>query len=260
MVERGILFTTSMVQAKLAGRKRMTRRAVNPQPPALARDAGVIYCSDRNPKGPHGQWHWLDDTDIEYASWIGDPFRCRYGVPGDRLYVKETFYAWGCWERRYSEKKHRDEWHFIDHTREYRHAYLYDADFPDFLTHALGKRRSHLGPMRWWKRPAIFMPKAAARIFLDIVDIRIEQLLKISEADAIAEGIEYNDGAPDHTDASYELNTNCWHNYLTDDDFDLSPIESYLSLYAAINGDDARRANPWVFVITFQDAEPSNGS
>ena len=43
-----------------------------------------------------------------------------------------------------------------------------------------------------WK-PSIHMPKSAARIFLEVVNIRKERLQYITEADAKAEGVEpYN--------------------------------------------------------------------
>ena len=70
-----------------------------------------------------------------------------------------------------------------------------------------------------WK-PSIFMPKEIARIFLKVTNIRVERLENISENDAIAEGV--ND------------------------------VESYLKLWAKINGSESLKTNPWVWVITFE--------
>lgn len=141
-----------MIRAILDGRKGQTRRIVKPQPPAGVRSAGVIHSQAES----NGQWGWLDAEDLMDAGFIGDWFRCPFGVPGDRLWVKETWVpalAVGAFYRATHEKLLRDDgWR--------------------------GK----------WK-PSIFMPRAASRITLTITDIRCEPLQAISETDAIAEGV-----------------------------------------------------------------------
>jgi hypothetical protein len=101
-----------------------------------------------------------------------------------------------------------------------------------------------------WK-PSIHMPKAAARIWLEITDVRVERLHDISEDDAIAEGIEtsivkselfqtylgYKNYCPQ------DLEDNRWHR---------SPLESYRSLWSKINGVESLNANPWVWVVEFK--------
>jgi len=158
--ERPMLFSAPMIRALLSGSKTQTRRAVKGR--AL---------------------EWLLSGFI--PEFIADPKNdlCPYGKPGDQIWVKETFFAYGLWEKRFSAEKGRDEWHFVDMTAARDRAYQYAASNPDL---PLAKRR---GPTPgWWKRPAIFMPRSASRILLEVVSVRVELLNDISEADAQAEG------------------------------------------------------------------------
>ena len=143
--ERPILFSGPMIRAILAGAKTQTRRVVKPQSAILtdemARALGVQPPAQQNPP----------------------VIRCPYGVPGDRLWVRETF-AWlsdgtGC----------PDD----------ADGVLYRATDPGWDDEKTG--------LRW--RPSIFMPWAASRILLEITDVRVERLQEISEADARAEGV-----------------------------------------------------------------------
>lgn len=82
----------------------------------------------------------------------------KYGVPGDKLWVRET------WKR--------SEWP-TGHRYEYRATAAADGTPID-------------GP---WKSP-IYMPREACRVELFIKELRKEPLLAISEQNAIAEGVE----------------------------------------------------------------------
>lgn len=115
MKEIPILFSTPMVQAILEGRKTMTRRIVK----------------DKDP--------WSVIT-------------CRYGQPGDILWVRETFAI-------------------------YLDAFLFKAGY-----------RGVFKGIKW--KPSIHMPKDYARIWLQVEEIRVERLHSISKEDAISEGIE----------------------------------------------------------------------
>lgn len=181
MKERPILMNGAMVRALLDGSKTQTRRIMKPQPEPTPHRSGdyqwpcnafqsMVSVSDTRTPGAHGM--------------AGDA--CPHGGHGDGLRVRETFFAYGRWVTRYSQKKGRDEWHFIDLTAECGRTYQYDADSPD-VPLAAGRGGALPG---WYKRPAIFMPRAASRILLAIVSVRVERLQDISDADIVAEGID----------------------------------------------------------------------
>lgn len=207
-----ILFSTPMVQAILAGRKTMTRRIIKPQP-----SDGISYM-----KNPPLNWEqaynedwkpWKMETENGESIAIESPYQ-----PGDVLYVRETHYC------------HKDD----------KSVIIFEDQNND-------ERFSHL----WRKRPSIHMPKAAARIFLKVTAVRAERLCDISEADAIAEGVE------------------SWRNFLFQDtrykDYEFpktsecrSPISSFRSLWNVINGPESWDENPWVFAYTFERCERPN--
>lgn len=91
------------------------------------------------------------------------------------------------------------------------------------------------------KTPAIFMPRWASRITLQVTDVRVERLQAITDADAQAEGLYRNDA-------------DSWQPYEGADPLDFweHPRQAYMALWNSINGPDADFANPWVWAITFQ--------
>jgi hypothetical protein len=233
MKERPILFSGAMVCAILDGRKTQTRRVLKRQPYVSVSnppyfcdvEAGDVFvCPDIAPttsvRGSvlaecerPGVYHCMGQKQFAEK-------HSPYGVPGDRLWVRETFFAFGRWETRFSAKKARDEWHFVDLTLEMDRIYQYVDPTPDNARH-----RSSVTPA-WWKRPAIFMPRAASRIVLEITAVRVERLNECSEADAVAEGC----GANEADDA----------------------CGNYRLLWNSLNGAGAWEANPWVWVVEFR--------
>jgi hypothetical protein len=211
-----------MVRALRDGTKTQTRRACKPQPIADARFVGGHHlpATKRTP----GQEISVEAPYVHIA--------CPYGQPGDRLAVRETFYAWGHWTKRYSEKKRREEWHFVDETMGTGKAYRYEAD------EKLPRRKRELHEVGWWKRPAIFMPRAASRITLEITSVRVERLQDISEADAMAEGAPPSHPSIDRISREFGYA-----------DF---PRSWYAQLWGQINGPDSWAANPWVWAIEFR--------
>jgi hypothetical protein len=138
-----------MVLAILAGRKTQTRRVVTPQPSwdpevHLTRPGGPFFW----PVGRLGQQ-------------CGAPItRIAYGVPGDRLWVRETW--------RISDSAPAN----LVHEPVSCH---YRAD-PDEVSG---------GP---WKSGR-FMPRWASRITLELTAVRVQRLQEITEEDALAEGL-----------------------------------------------------------------------
>lgn len=154
MRERPILFSADMVRGIRDGRKTQTRRVIVPQP------------VDSWMTGPNWSEYYKDG---KKNLWIEHPtkhteIKCPYGVPGDRLWVRETWYA-----RNYGGKPCS------------RVDYAADYARPDFLKENGSK-----------KHPSIFMPRWASRIALEIVKVRVEHVQDISEADAVAEGFSDN--------------------------------------------------------------------
>jgi hypothetical protein len=163
---------------------------------------------------------------------------CPYGRPGDRMWSRETFFAWGRWETRFSEKKKRDEWHFVDLTLDSGREYLYAAD--DDMGLALPSRSG--GVVQYWKRPAIFMPRIASRILLEVTGVRVERLQDISRDDAQAEGAPPSHPSIDVVSRQFGYA-----------DFSRS---WYAQRWEQINGAGSWAANPWVWVIGFRRIRP----
>jgi hypothetical protein len=154
---------------------------------------------------------------------------CPYGQPGDRLWVRENG-----WERPERTAKMMregaDTWK----------PYYFDAD---------GLSWQDSADFKAWgfkRRPSIHMPRWASRITLEITEVRVERLQDISEADAIAEGIESEPGTAHWK--NYDPSPGGWRYWE-------SPIQSYRTFWNSINGPDAWDENPWVWVVAFKRVE-----
>ena len=188
------------------------------------------YCDDRGLRWIHPKTGW--------ENWHGEWVRCPYGFAGDHLWVKETFNIGWC------------------------DQVLYRADGGNALSNGYARE------VKW--KPSIFMPRKFSRITLEVTDVRVERVQKITAADAMAEGVEeriwiHRDGAPRKgysADWSRlgELSRFAGGIYprndkhpLTEDDIALySPWNAYANLWIKINGRDSWDANPWVWVIEFK--------
>lgn len=217
--ERPILFSAPMIRAILDGRKGQTRRVVKPQPvlpegcdfqmPGPRSAAAMVV--RRNP-------HKCDSPAYEAGPdtrWFPDSaIRCPYGVPGDRLWVRESWY--------YDLPPHK-----LPSTKP-------DGFNPDDLYfRADGEccqqipecSCAEVGKPKW--RPGMFLPRWASRLTLLVNSVRVERLHDISERDAKAEGTTVYDGGVCYRDG-------------------------YSALWDRINGPGSWAANPWVWVVGFE--------
>ena len=214
MKQRPILFSTPMVQAIRKGTKKQTRRIVNPQPTkglhTFISPSTVLDGSDRTT--------WIY-SDKESSNCI--EVKCPYGQPGDVLWVRETWFStrFDCNE-------------------------LLDCGI---TSHIRFKADNNYDPKkdcigRSWK-PSIHMPKSAARIWLKITNVRLEQLQDISRDDARAEGIERD-----------PVSKTRYKNYV-DGTTTYNERTSFYSLWESINGEESLLSNPFVWVIEFEEIE-----
>jgi len=205
-----ILFNASMVRALLDGSKTQTRRIVRAQPAVEASLAFVL--PQPNASGSCAHWHKQDERGIcthEHTA------HCPYGMPGDRLWVRET------WQHSNFPSGPYD----VDCDVFYRADYMSDPHGPNGELSPEGKYRT-------W-RPSIHMPRDCSRITLEIVSVRVERLQDISESDAAAEGVK---GIPRSRDL------------FPTDDFRYP----FKMLWESINGAGSWDANPWVWCIEFK--------
>lgn len=150
--ERPIIFSGESVRSILEGRKTQTRRVIKWK----AREKGLnlgfsaleagAYANDDPRTGwvlrsRDGRGTWNDRT---------YPLKCRYGLAGDRLWVRETWADCGGY-------------------------YRYPAT-------------DDVNSLRVLRSPRE-MRRIASRISLDVVAVRVERLQKITAADVFAEGV-----------------------------------------------------------------------
>lgn len=235
MKERPILFTGPMVRAILDGSKTQTRRIAK-------------------------EFAGRDDLDAilkRFPSQNG----CPHGQPGDRLWVRET---WGVVS---------NDWdaygNLIDWTPDRPATAITEMRFGQgyYSGHAIyaadgsyewaGDDDGGGEPRSAW-HPSIHMPRAACRILLEIVSVRVERLQDISEVDAIAEGATHI-----RSQAWDREHFPAWR-YLFEEAVKAgakppigpSPAQAYEKLWESINGAGSWDANPWVWVVEFKRVKP----
>lgn len=153
-----------------------------------------------------------------FADGYGEKFFKLPCEPGDILYVRET------WKKA-------------------PNGYYYYEDW----------QRNDIADITKWK-PSIHMPKEAARIWLKVMNVRVERLQEITDEQAKREGIQY-DECP--TGFTWKQETDMHNCYTT-------PIGAMQALWnSTIKKSDIDRygwdANSYVWVIEFERCEKPEG-
>jgi hypothetical protein len=178
-----------MVRAILDGSKTQTRRVVKPK---------LVPVLDA----------WREPPSTNGRTLSATPF----GMPGDRLWVRETW-AWPGEEE-------------LLFRAEPKHAALVDKWNAD----------PYFPKVKW--KPSIFMERKHSRITLEVTGVRAERLHDITESDALAEGVD--------------LKAENWPDSPQSMPIRLKPWYAFSLLWQSINGPDSWDANPWVWVVEFR--------
>lgn len=230
---RPILMSVPMVQGCLRDEnpKTQTRRLVKPQP-----HESVAHFRTAN----EAFFQPIDASGSELKGGM----TCPYGVPGDVLWVRET---WGCPSADHPKAKGGRKPQQGD-------KIVYAANDADAY-----QWRGGPGCADFCWRPSIHMPRWACRLYLEVVSVRVERVQDISEADAIAEGIQRVAKVGDHPGEWFWGTEPIPEKYSSDDLGRLihkrTPIEAYATLWDSINGAGSWAANPWCWVIAFKRTE-----
>lgn len=210
MTEHPIVF--NLVRAVRSGRKTQTRRVVKGDPVDI-RCNGTGFAT------------------LVHAGGGNSTAKCPYGIPGDQLWVRETW-QYADWSEdgqpyiryrsddavllRAGDENSPEVWATLSAPENYK------ID---------GKAADH----RW--RPPVTMPRWASRITLEVLGVRVERLQDISEADAAAEGATWHENRPGR-------------------DYPRTKREAFSALWYVINGKKHPwESNPWVWVIEFKKVE-----
>lgn len=197
-----MLFSGPMIRAIKAQRKTQTRRIIKPQPADYS-DPLISFAFGR------AQYSWRD-----HRKGNGDLiwFEPRW-QRGDIVWVRETFAHVGSVDPQ---------------------IFITRADYPDCVPRGYENLPAD-SDIKWC--PSIHMLQRDSRITLEIMDHRVERLNDITDQDAIAEGIYYDE------------ERRAWR-------YDPaacapSPVAAYAALWDHINGPGSWAKNPWVTVTDF---------
>jgi hypothetical protein len=228
VTQRPILFSSPMVLAILAKRKTQTRRIAK----ATRRNSLLeVEFVDDGPAVPVWQDSYI--LDPSNREWLLTDAAAQ---PGDSFWVRE---AW-----RIGAKHDRTKQSEID----LDHCTLrYEADGASWDSTGYNPASIYPTAPDWMGRyrPGMHMPRTRCRLGLPGVDVRLERLHCLTEADARSEGI-FETRAPD-ADGMRHFGT-----YGVDID-EPTACRAYRALWVHLNGQASWNANPLVWVYSFAD-------
>ena len=261
--ERSILFSGPMVRAILKGRKSQTRRLITPGTAWFGSASRQFWehanfsqaWVDGHSSEPcgfseggqylHVPCHSQEDGFVACPGcrewgWDSTSHRLYPRVaPGDRLWVRETFYC--------------DDYRYPCGPMEDLKAALYyrkDAGIEGGSKYGDNCWTGFsLETMRVPWRPSIHMPRWASRLTLEVTGVRGERLQEISVGDCLAEGMEpcLKPGVDIDIDGEF------W------PQGERTIRHQFSQFWDSINGKGSWDSNPWVWVIEFKRAEVSHG-
>lgn len=219
---RPILFQGDMVRAILRGTKTQTRRLVKSAFLEFGGAGGKNSPEWNDPtqwgyQHEDGEWSMLKPSDSNDRQ-----VPCPYGQKGDLL-----------WGREQVSFSVSDMMTDRPYTKIPKDAVLADGTHVT-CWYAADNNRPTWAKTPW--HPSIHMPRWASRILLKIMDVRVERLCDITEADAYAEGVTVTE---DHRSSP-------------DFDFRNDARTAYRHLWERIHGPGSTLINPWVWVIEFK--------
>lgn len=226
MAIKSILITnTEMVRAILDGSKTCIRQIIKGYIPQNAQFGYSAFT-------PDGAISCRGLFETVGRPGYGEKFFKLPYQSGDILYVRETV-----WQK---------TGHYLDVDGETKAVWCNE------FRYAASDEKPEVGwNYSWGKRPSIHMPKEAARIWLKVTDVRVERLQEITEDGAKAEGINDEWACSWWRPTYYDPDSGGYPRYRDTFAFDLWDSTIKKSDIAHYGWS----ANPWVWVIEFEQCE-----
>jgi hypothetical protein len=227
MTDRPILFSGPMVRALLDGRKTQTRRVIK----GVQRNNCLTVRKPTKTK-----------TGIEaHVIDAGEHGLLPY-APGDRLWVRETwrphYLGDGIWDLD------------VSYAADGERRRINDGEFGEKdWTRPKAADRGNVSPL--------FMPRWASRLTLTVNEVRVHRLQEMSDADAVAEGVEMESADP-----PFYYVPGIWPHSITavgiEEPGGRHAARSFAKLWDSLNAHRAPwDSNPWVVALTFA-VQPCN--